>query len=367
MHITNNTSSKHSAIRSLAVSSVVAALFVTGCSSAVDSGGSSSDESGSETPDVGVIYERELPEVPDAPASPYTAAVFVAQQQQGDAISYTEALEDFGAEHGLQVDLYDAGGYQNIDVQINQIQTAMAKDPDIIIIWAVDPSAVVPVLQQADAQGIKVLNWVQPTTFDGAISNIYTDFVEDSYNLTHAISTMMGGEGDLVTAFGGCGGQYQRDLTMGAEKAVEELPNVSIAVAECPSDFDPSKVQDAVENALVAQPNVKGVLTSVVSQAVGAVNAVQAYGATGEVLVGSGILTSCPDIELVSSGQVPVVAGVPSAYMGRLGAAVALRALAGLEIDDNYVVPSNIYTAENIGDADLTEDLTPQFLEGCDV
>lgn len=364
MHIKNPSLTKRRTLLPLAASGLAVALLLAGCSGG-GTGDTASEQPSSETPDVGVIHDRELPEVPETPATPFKAAVFVAQQQQGDAISYTEALADFGAEHGLTVDLYDAGGYANIDKQINQIQTAMATDPDIMIVWATDPNAVVPVLQQADAQGIKVLNWIQPTTFEGAISTIQTDFVQDSSDLTTAIATMMGGEGELVTAFGGCGGQYQRDLQQGAENAVEDLPGVSIAVAECPSDFDPSKVQEIVENALVAQPDVRGVLTSVVSQAVGAVNAIQASGATGEVVVGSGILTSCADIELVKSGQVPVVAGVPSAYMGRLGAAVALRALAGMDIDAEYIVPSNIYTADNIGDADLTQDLTPQFLEGC--
>jgi ABC-type sugar transport system substrate-binding protein len=221
------------------------------------------------------------------------------------------------------------------------------------------------VLQQASEQGVEVLNWVQPSNFEGAASTIQTDFVQDSYNLTTAIGTMLGEEGGIVTAFGGCGGQYQRDLQQGAEDAVADMPGLSIAVNECPADFDPSKVQNIVENALVAQPDVRAVLTSVVSQAVGAVNAIQAAGATGEVLVGSGILTSCDDVELVKSGQVPVVTGVPSAYMGKLGAAVALRILSGAEVDAEYVVPSNIYTADNIGDADLTNDLTAQFLEGC--
>ncbi|MEV8135268.1 MULTISPECIES: sugar ABC transporter substrate-binding protein [Microbacterium] len=363
MRSTTPTHTARAAVRAFAVGGIAAALLLAGCSSPGSGGtGAASSE---EVPDVGVLHERTLPEVPETPAEPFKAAVFVAQQQQGDAISYTEALAAFGAEHGLDVDLYDAGGYSQIDKQINQIQTAITTDPDIMIVWATDPNAVVPALQQADAQGIKVLNWVQTTNFEGAISTIQTDFVQDSYNLTTAIGTMLGGEGQLVTAFGGCGGQYQRDLQKGAEDAVADMPGLSIAVSECPSDFDPTKVQDIVQNALVAQPDVGGVLTSVVSQAVGAVNAIQAAGATGEVLVGSGILTSCSDIELVESGQVPLVAGVPSAYMGELGAAVALRALSGLEVDAEYIVPSNIYTADNIGDADLTQDLTAQFLEGC--
>lgn len=265
----------------------------------------------------------------------------------------------------MEVDPYDAGGYSQIDKQISQIQTAIATQPDILIVWATDPNAVVPALNQAASQGIKVINWVQAPNFPDAASTIATDFVQDSYNLTKAIGTMAGEEGKLVTAFGGCGGQYQRDLQAGADKAVGEMPGMSIAVKECPPDFDPSKVQSIVENALVANPDIKGVLTSVVSQSVGAVNSIRASGAGGEVLVGSGILTSCKDVELIKSGQVPVVTGVPSAYMGELGAAVAIKVLKGEEVEKEYTVPGNIYTAQNIAEADLTTDLTPQFLEGC--
>lgn len=345
-----------------AVTAGVLALALAGCST----GGGTTDAGtgGSDVPDVGVLNEYVLPEVP-ATENTYRAAVFVAQQEQGDAISYTEALAAYGAEHGLEVDLYDAGGYSQIDKQISQIQTALATDPDVILIWATDPNAVVPVLQQAADQGVKVINWIQASAFEGAVTTIETDFEAETEKLTAAIGEMVGGTGQVITAFGGCGGQYQRDLQAGAEAAVAEFPDMSIAVNECPPDFDPSKVQTIVENGLAANPEINVVLTSVVSQAVGAVNAIKAAGATGDVVVGSGILTSCDDVELVTSGQVPVVSGVPSAYMGELGAAVALRILEGLEFETQYTVPNNIYTAANIGDADLTLDLTPQFLEGC--
>lgn len=331
-----------------------------GAEPATPSGGTSSGS----VPDVGVINTYTLPEVPKHDKT-FKAAVFVAQQQQGDAISYTEALKEFGAQHGLQVDLYNAGSYADIDKQINQIQTALATKPDIMIVWATDPNAVVPALTQAAESGVQIMNWIVPSAYDKAVTSIYTDFKTDSFNLTKALGGMMGGQGKIITAFGGCGGSYQRDLQAGADKAAAETPGLEIAVKECPADFDPTKVQDIVSNALVAQPDIKGVMTSVVSQAVGAVNAVQASGLQGQVTVASGILTSCKDVELVKSGQVPIVSGVPSAYMGRLGAAVAIRSLVGEPIEKTYVVPSNVYTATNIGQADLTNDLTQQFLDGC--
>lgn len=364
------------------------ALLATACSTADGSGESSSDSAASSAPsssapsssaetaasesaapdagvpDVGVINTYSLPEVPEHDQT-FKAAVFVAQQQQGDAISYTEALKDFGAEHGMQVDIYNAGSYADIDKQINQIQTALATDPDIMIVWATDPNAVVPALTKAAESGVQIMNWIVPSAYEDAVTSIYTDFRTDSYNLTNAVIGMMGGEGKLITAFGGCGGSYQKDLQAGADKAVAESPGVEIAVKECPADFDPTKVQDIVSNALVAQSDIRGVLTSVVSQAVGAVNAVQAAGLQDQVTVASGILTSCKDVQLLRDGQVPIVSGVPSAYMGRLGAAVAIRSLLGEPIDPTYVVPSNVYTASNVGQADLTNDLTQQFLEGC--
>lgn len=349
----------------LAVAVSGLALLASACSAASDGANAPATGNGAaQVPDVGVINSYSLPEVPQT-GKKFKAAVFVAQQQQGDAISYTEALKEFGAKNGLQVDLYNAGSYADIDKQINQIRTALTTKPDIMIVWATDPNAVVPALTQAAQEGVKIMNWIVPSAYDKAVTSIYTDFKTDSYNLTKAVGQMIGGKGKIVTAFGGCGGSYQRDLQAGADKAVAENPGLKIAVKECPSDFDPSKVQEIVDNALVSQPDVKAVFTSVVSQAVGAVNAIRAAGAQNDVVVASGILTSCKDVQLVKDGQVPVVSGVPSAYMGRLGAAVAIRALLGEPIEKTYVVPSNVYTAKNIGTADLTNDLTQQFLGAC--
>ena len=339
-------------------------LLITSACGATDGGQSPGGNKTAVVPVVGLLNTRSLPDVP-ATHKRFKAAVFVAQQQQGDAISYTEALKDFGAKHGLDVHVYNAGSYSDIDKQINQIRTALTTHPDIMIVWATDPNAVVPALTQAAAQGVKIMNWIVPSAYDKPVSSIYTDFKHDSYNLTKTVGKIIGGKGKLVTAFGGCGGSYQRDLQAGADKAASDTPGLEITVKECPSDFDPSKVQAIVDNALVAHPDIAGVLTSVVSQAVGAVNAIQASGAKGHVVVASGILTSCDDVKLVKDNRVPVVAGVPSAYMGRLGAAVAIRSLLSLPIDKTYVIPSNIYTAANIGKADLTQDLTDQFLKGC--
>ncbi|MCW2902812.1 MAG: hypothetical protein JWO67_5077 [Streptosporangiaceae bacterium] len=347
----------------IAASLVGLALALAACSAA-DNGSGGGAAAAENVPDVGKLNTYTLPDVPDT-GKTFKAAAFVAQQQQGDAISYTQALKEYGAKHGLDVDIYDAGGYANIDKQINQIRTALTTHPDVMLVWATDPNAVVPALTEAAAQGVKIINWIVPSAYGGAVSSIHTDFVQDSYNLTKAIGETFGGEGKIVTAFGGCGGSYQRDLQAGADKAAADNPGLSIAVKECPSDFDPSKVQETVANALVSQPDVKAVLTSVVSQAVGAVNAIQASHAEGHVTVGSGILTSCDDVKLVKNGRVSVVSGIPSAYMGRLGAVVAIRALAGEPVDPTYVVPGNVYTAKNIDDADLTNDLTAQFLKGC--
>ncbi|EYT52560.1 hypothetical protein H490_0112685 [Leucobacter sp. UCD-THU] len=345
-----------------AAAASVLALSLTACSGGGT--GSSDSLSDNEVPDVGLINEYVLPEVPET-GETYRASVFVAQQEQGDAISFTEAMKAFGAEHGLEVDVYDAGGYAQIDKQINQIQTAIATDPDILLVWATDPNAVVPVLEEAGKRGIPVINWVLNTAYEDAVTTINTDWVAESKKLTTAIGEYLGGEGKLITAYGGCGGEYQRDLQTGSEEAAADMPGLEIAVAECPPDFDPSKVQTIVENGIAANPEINGVLTSVMSQSVGAVNAIRAAGAQDQVVVGSGIITSCEDVDLIKSGQVPIVSGLPAAYIGELGATIALRILAGEEVDELYSVPNNIYTAQNIDDADLTYDLTPQFLEGC--
>ena len=81
-----------------------------------------------------------------------------SQQLQWDMTSqYIDYLNNTRDDLYIEATLFDANS--TLDTQIANIETAITMDADAIILSAVDTSSIVPTVQQAQAAGIKVLDW----------------------------------------------------------------------------------------------------------------------------------------------------------------------------------------------------------------
>src|SRR5439155_3433158 len=90
--------------------------------------------------------------------------VYEFQAHRADAWAQSTAKEtnSFGKSHCLKVTNQDAGGYQNVNKQLSQLDAAIARKPDAIILWSTDSTAVVGEVKKARKAGIKVINFTVP-------------------------------------------------------------------------------------------------------------------------------------------------------------------------------------------------------------
>jgi ribose transport system substrate-binding protein len=256
----------------------------------------------------------------------------------------------------------DAGGYQNVQKQIAQIEAAVTQKPDAIIFWATDPTAVVPALLKAKAAGIKIIGSIAPP--NTPVSFIVNgNFVIDGKTMATALFKKMGGKGDAMVILGGAGGSYQAALKKGWQQALKNYPNIKVVADQTIPDFDPAKTQSAVENQLVRDPNLKGVMTSTTAMAAAAATAITAAHKTA-FSVGE-ILGDCGQINLLKHGKLAMLLGVPAVYYGELNVAYTIRLLNGLSVPKTTIIPGNVYTPANIAKAPLALEIAPQFRKGC--
>jgi ABC-type sugar transport system substrate-binding protein len=354
-------------LRFVGVAALVAcaAGLVVACGSDASSAGTTSEPAatGASAPEVGKINDYTLPKVAK-PSKRYKVVLLQAHRSDAFAISSAWAVEQAGRQDGVEVIVNDAGGYQNVSKQIDQIEAAILEKPDALIIWSTDPTAISPALEKAKAAGIKVVGYVQPPTAKTEFT-VNGDFALDGQTMARSLFTKMGGKGKAMVILGGAGSAYQAALKKGWDTALADFPGIDVVADQTIPDFDPSKVQSAVENQLVRNPDLGGVMTTTTAMAASASDALTAGGRAGKAFAVGQILGDCSQIRLLKQDRLSIVLGVPAVYYGRLVMANTIDMLEGGHPKKATVVPGNVYTPANIDEAPLDLEIAPQFLKGC--
>ena len=293
-----------------------------------------------------------------------TYTVYELQAHRADAWAQSTAREVnlYGKTHCLKVINQDAGGYQNVSKQLDQLDAAIAKNPAAIILWTTDPTAVAGEVKKARAKGIKVIGFTAPpnATTNAVVSG---DWHIDGGLMVNAIAKKIGGTGDVLAIWGGAGGSYQTDLAAGANTAAKAYPNLKMTTQTIP-DFDPAKVQTIVENELTRNPNLKGVITSIAVMASGAADAIEAAGLKGKVYTVSGLIGSKANVTDIKTGRISFMVGVPSVFYADEVVIVTANLLNGKTYPKKVIIPGQVFNAVNINvPGALKWELRPEFLK----
>ncbi len=353
-------------LRVVAFVGLLAALALAACGDDDDQGGNGANGAAGAASEVELVgVENEYEPVADVEAKrPYELVLVIPHTDDSFTGSVAEEVVEYGKAHGVNVTVYDAGGYANVAKQVSQIETAATRKPDAILAWTADATAVVPALRQAEEQGTKIVGFLAPPKMDTEFV-VTSDYAKEGKTMADALFKKMGGSGKVMVQLGGAGSYYASELHKGFEQALKENPDIEVVADLTIPDFDPSKTQAAVENQLVRTPDLGGVMTTLVSMAVSATDAITAAGNDGKTFAVGAILSGCDDIEALKQNRLAIAVGEPAVYTARVGIANTIRMLNGEKVEPLTLIPNNVYTPETIEDAPLELEVRPEFREGC--
>lgn len=207
-----------------------------------------------------------------------------------------EAVEFVFGELGFDVVSLDA---QNRgDLQLNQMEDALALGPSAIILAAVDFDAVTPGVDAAKAAGVPVI------VFDRQVRS--TDFALTSVSGNVDIGRIAGAEikrlleerkgsssGKVLQILGDPGDNYSLDIQIGFEEIMADLPDIEL-ITDAALNWEASNAADIAENELLANPDIDLIFS----------HAAHLSDAVRAVLEAAG--KSPGDILMVSSNGAPV-------------------------------------------------------------
>ena len=201
-----------------------------------------------------------------------------------------QGYEFAAGRYGVTVDVISVPTEDDTAEQLAAVEAALAKGYDAICVSPITSSNLNPALAAATEKGIPIINVDELIPADVAKDagiNIVARIASNNYNAgvmagNYMLSNLDAGSEVVVIEgmAGNSSGQARRDgfvdtVTAGGFKVV----------ASQPADWDRAKANDVTTNILQANPNVKGIYYANDTMALGGMEAVEAAGLAGKIIL----------------------------------------------------------------------------------
>jgi ABC-type sugar transport system substrate-binding protein len=174
-------------------------------------------------------------------AKKVTIAVFMPNG--GDPYFQNKSYGYIKAEKELpnvDVQLFDAGGYENVEKQISQIEDAIQRHVDAMVVSATDSRAVCTSVEAALDAGIPVVgDDILPTCDRKIPFGMSENSVRVGFNNCSYMAKQMNGHGDVVMVKGPPGAQISIQRATGCKRAFAKYPGIKVVAEQWnPSNID---------------------------------------------------------------------------------------------------------------------------------
>jgi ribose transport system substrate-binding protein len=246
------------------------------------------------------------------------------------------------------------------DSQAQQIEQAISKKPDVLVVLPQDGAALTPVAQKAERAGIPVVNIDRLFTApDAATATILGDNYQIGVLAADYISDQLKCKGNVVEIQGLAGISVTEDRTKGfTDTLKKKCPGGGIKiVASQPGDFNPDKGLTVMENILQAQSKIDAVYTHDDDMAQGVVQAIRNAGRDDEMFL-TGVGGSQDAMKQIKEGGLyratflynPNMAASAVNMARLIGLGQGFSELVPPEVPRQVVVPAAVVTKENVAD-----------------
>lgn len=300
------------------------------------------------TPSDSVILSAE--EVAEIQGGDYTAALLWHTSSDFiDAVS-AGANDEF-ARLGIEVVATTDAGFDAAR-QKSDVETVLARDPDIILSLPLDPVTAAEAFRGAKEAGVQLVflsnvpeGYVQGTDFIAVVTD---DLFQMGKQAADALAAALGGSGKVAWIYHDA--QYyvtnQRD---NAFKTTIESTYPDIEIADSVGIADPVRAEETAQAMLTRNPDLNGVYVTWAEPAEGVLAALRFNGNTATKLVTMD-LSEPVALDMVNGGNVAAVVADKAYELGRTMAVLSAYGILGKEAPPFVVAPALTITAENVAE-----------------
>ncbi|PTE08664.1 sugar ABC transporter substrate-binding protein [Mesorhizobium helmanticense] len=232
------------------------------------------------------------------------------------------------------------------DGQISEIETLMGK-MDGLAISSVSTDALAPLIDRVIAAGIPVVTFNTDNPESKRLAFAGQDLVQSGREAGKLMAKVLGGKGKVMITTIDAAAQWSLDREKGAREALKAEPGIEV-VSTLNTGTDPQKIYSAIENAMLANPAISGVLSLECCSTPAAGTWVERNKAADKVkVVGFDLLDQT--VQLVQDGNVQATIDQAPEKQGFAAVDLIVQFLKGQPIE-NLDTGVGVYTKENIAE-----------------
>jgi ribose transport system substrate-binding protein len=271
-------------------------------------------------------------------------------------VAQLNSIKRYGEELGFDVISADAG--DDMTKQLSDVEDLLARGIDLLILNPKDPIGLVPATKAATAAGVPVV------IIDSSI-DMTADFISivQSNNMANGelvgewLGEAMAGEPLRIALISGSKGnpvgkERRQGVFRGLTEYMLRTKNAVTGfeiVAQGWGNWAHEGGLHAMEDILVAHPDINVLLTENDSMALGALRAIQEAGKEGQILVVAAADGQKEALELIKTGEYGATGLNNPALVARTGVDVGIRYLQGeTNIPKITYTPPAVITRENV-------------------
>ncbi len=232
------------------------------------------------------------------------------------------------------------------DAQISEIETLLDQ-MDGLAISSVSTDALAPLIDRVTEAGIPVITFNTDNPDSARLVFAGQDLVQSGREAGQLMGDVLNGEGKILITTLDAAAQWSIDRESGAREALAAFPGIEV-IQTVNTGTDPQEIYAAIENAMLANPDVTGILSLECCSTPAAGEWVTRNDAVGTVkVVGFDLLDDT--VQLVIDGAVQATIDQAPERQGFEAVNLLVQFLNG-ETISNLDTGVGIYTQENIGE-----------------
>ena len=289
-----------------------------------------------------------------APAAEKTKVGFVVKVINPFFTVMLDGAQKKADELGIELLVGAASEQTKTEEQISIVQDMVSKGVKAICIAPMDSEALLPCLADAQKAGVVVINLDNRLNPDTAaelgmdpIPFVGVSDADSAYLAGKAICEAIGGQGEVAIIEGIQSADNAQQRKAGAERAFNEYEGIEIVSSQT-ANWNAEEALNVVTNILQANPGIKGIFCANDAMSFGAIQAIEAAGKTGQIVVTS-IDAEEAAIENVKNGVALATVYNNQDTQAATALELAMDILSGEEVpQEDVVVETILYTKDNL-------------------
>ena len=253
------------------------------------------------------------------------------------------------AESQPGVELIAVDSKEDVATQLGQVENFVAQGVDAIIIIPANTDAADPMTKAAQDAGIPLVyvNRI-PSNLPEGVAYVGSDSIQAGIMQAEWLAEKLGGQGNVVIMNGDLAQEAAQKRTEGEKQVFATFPDIQI-IKEDTASWDRAQGLALMENWLSTGDQIDAVASNNDEMAIGALQAIEAAGLLGQILVG-GVDASPDALAEMDKGRLDVTVFQNAKGQGEGGIQAAIALARGETIEQITWIPFELVTPENYKD-----------------